>query len=277
MRLAPGRAGTILAANDVVCRRGTRVVLNRVSVHVAAGELLGLVGANGAGKSSLLAALAGQLALHSGSIRLGDVDLRTYTGKALARVIGVVPQQLPSTGTFCVDDVALMGRYPYLSPFQRETVRDHRIAQRALRCTGVLHLRQRQVSTLSGGERQLVFIARALAQDPRVLLLDEPTANLDWRHQARLFRLIEHLTKRGIAVVAAIHDLELASRHCHRLALLENGSVVTTGAPEEVLTPRHLEAAFGVRALVRPDPAGPGVVLRTVNSNANRLVVTERH
>jgi iron complex transport system ATP-binding protein len=274
--IALGKA-PVLRGNDIVCRRGAFMVLNRVSVNVAAGELLGLVGANGAGKSSLLAALAGQLALASGSIRLGDVDLRTFTGRALARVIAFVPQELPWAGTFLVDDVALMGRYPYLSPFQAETARDQRITQRALRRTGVLHLRQRQVSTLSGGERQLVFIARALAQDPRVLLLDEPTANLDWRHQARLFRLIAYLTKRGIAVVAAIHDLELASRHCHRLALLERGSVVTTGAPEEVLTPRHLEAAFGVRALVRPDPVGPGVVLRTVHSYANRLVAAERH
>jgi iron complex transport system ATP-binding protein len=243
------------------------VVLDRVSVRIAAGELLGLVGANGAGKSSLLAALAGQLALDGGSIRLGDVDLRTFTGKALARVIGVVPQHVPSAGAFSVDDVALMGRYPHLSPFQTETVRDHRIARRALRRAGVLHLRQRQVSTLSGGERQLVFIARALAQDPRVLLLDEPTANLDWRHQARVFRLIAHLTRRGVAVVAAIHDLELASRHCHRLALLDNGSIVTAGTPEEVLTPRHLETAFGVRALVRADPVGRGLVLRAVNGS----------
>jgi ABC-type cobalamin/Fe3+-siderophores transport system ATPase subunit len=275
--LALNKAATILAATDVVCRRGTRVVLNRVSVRVAAGELLGLVGANGAGKSSLLAVLAGQLAFDDGSIRLGGVDLRTYTGKALARVIGVVPQQLPSAGMFSVDAVALMGRYPYLSTFQAETVSDRRIARRALRRVGVSHLHQRQVSTLSGGERQLVFIARALAQHPRVLLLDEPTANLDWRHQARLFRLIAHLTTRGVAVMAAIHDLELASRHCHRLALLANGSVVTTGIPEDVLTPRHLEAAFGVRVLVQPDPLGPGVILRTVNSYANRLITAERH
>jgi iron complex transport system ATP-binding protein len=268
--LSPFERSAILTANDVVCRRGTRLVLNRVSMRVASGELLGLVGANGAGKSSLLAALAGQLTLDGGSIRLGDRDLRAYTGKTLARVIGVVPQLLPSAGTFSVNDLVLMGRYPHLSSFQTETVGDHRFARRALRCTGVLHLSQRQISTLSGGERQLVFIARTLAQGPRVLLLDEPTANLDWRHQARLFRLIAHLTKRGIAVVAAIHDLELASRHCHRLALLANGSVVVSGTPEEVLTPIHLETAFGVRALVRPDPAGPGVVLRTVTSHANR-------
>jgi iron complex transport system ATP-binding protein len=163
-----------------------------------------------------------------------------------------------------------MGRYPYMSPFQAETARDRRIARRALRRTGVIHLRQRQVSSLSGGEQQLVFLARALAQDPRVLLLDEPTANLDWRHQARLFRLIAHLTRRGIAVAAAMHDLELASRHCNRLALLANGAVVAAGNPEQVLTPLHLETAFGVRALVRPDPAGRGLVLRTIDPRASR-------
>jgi iron complex transport system ATP-binding protein len=261
--LAVGKDTTILAATDIICRRRGRVVLNRVSVRVAAGELLGLVGANGAGKSSLLEALAGQLAVEGGSIRLEDRDLRTYTGKALARVISVVPQQLPSAGTFTVDDVTLMGRYPYLSSFQAETARDRRITRLALRHAGVLHLRERQVSTLSGGERQLVFIARALAQDPQVLLLDEPTANLDWPHETRLFRLIAHLTGRGVAVVAAIHDLELASRHCDRLVLLEGGAIVATGTPAEVLTPKHLEAAFRVRAEVRPDPTGRGVVLRT--------------
>ena len=147
-----------------------------------------------------------------------------------------------------------MGRYPHMGRFQIEGRADERIAMEAMQLTETEEFADRTLDTLSGGERQRVFVSRAFAQEPRVLLLDEPTANLDILHQLRVLNLIRGSINGGLTAIAAIHDLSMAARYCDRLALLSHGRVVAEGTPEEVLTPERVEAAYGVRAAIYRDP-----------------------
>ncbi len=173
----------------------------------------------------------------------------------MARVIAQVPQITALDFPFTARQIVLMGRNPHLSRFELETPRDRQVAERAMLRTRTLTLADRLIGTLSGGERQRVLIARALTQEPRLLLLDEPTANLDIQHQIGILGLVQELIRQdGLGVVAAVHDLELAARYCDRLVLMSEGAVLATGTPDQVLTPEKLRAAYDVDALPYPDP-----------------------
>ncbi len=230
-------------------------VLDGLAFQLRAGELVGLVGPNGSGKSTLLKLLSGLLRPRAGDVQLLERPLATYGVKEVARVVAYVPQSTLLDFAFTVREVVLMGRSPYLGRFAVEGEQDRRVAEEAMRRTETLSLARRFVNTLSGGERQRVLIARALAQQPRVLLLDEPTSNLDIKHQLALLTLVRDLAHRsGIGVVAAIHDLPLAARFCDRVALLAQGHVVADGRPAEVFTPYRLAEVFGVEVSVDREP-----------------------
>ena len=188
------------------------LLLRAITLTVCEGELVGLIGPNGAGKSTLLRVLGGLWSGASGTLELAGKPLTTYSARQVAQIVAHVPQLTVMDFAFTVREVVLMGRSPYLGRLDLEGPEDRRIAEGAMEAMSVLPLADRFVNTLSGGERQRVFIARALAQQPRILLLDEPTANLDVRHQIDLMQMITRLAREtGLAVVAAIHDLDLAA------------------------------------------------------------------
>lgn len=245
----------LLQAEDVTYRLNGSTLLRDVTLTVAAGELVGLIGPNGAGKSTLIKTISGLWPGGTGSITLLGKLLTRYSAREVARVIAHVPQITTLDFPFTVRQVVLMGRNPHLSRFALETERDRGLAERAMRRTQTLEYAERLISTLSGGERQRVLIARALTQEPRLLLLDEPTANLDIQHQIGILDLVRTLVHEdGLGAVAAVHDLELAARFCDRLILLHRGVVCTSGEPIDVLTPSHMHTAYGVAIHPYPDP-----------------------
>ncbi|HVO69703.1 MAG TPA: ABC transporter ATP-binding protein [Aggregatilineaceae bacterium] len=254
-------AGRLLQVKNVTYRIGEQTILRDVSLTLDGGEIVGVIGPNGAGKSTLLKIIARQGTPTfggtpaSGSITVCGQALTHYRPHQLARLMGQVTQYHTLDAAFTVRDVVLMGRNPYLGRFEIEKPLDQAIAERAMQITSTAALADRLITTLSGGERQRVFLARALAQEPSILLLDEPTSNLDIRHQIEILALVQRLTReRRLGIVMAIHDLSLAARYCDRLVLLNGGAVLADGSPDDVLTPGNLERAFGVEAQPYRDP-----------------------
>jgi len=224
-------------------------VLRSVSIAVARGDLVGVLGPNGSGKTTLLHVLAGSLVPRSGSVVLDGRPMAGWSRRQIARRLAVVPQDTHAPFDFTVLDIVLMGRFPHLGTFALEGPEDLAIARRALHATGTEAFEARAFNTLSGGEKQRVVIASALAQSPRLLLLDEPTASLDIGHQIEVQTLLERLNvDSGVTMVLSTHDLNLAAALCRRLLLLKDGDVLAVGPTEEVLTPHAVRALYGVDA-----------------------------
>ncbi len=256
----------LLNANTISMRWDGRSVLDRVSLQIRPGEFVGLIGPNGAGKTTLLRLLAKLLEPTGGVVLLEGTALTALSQRAVAKMVAVVPQATSTEFAFPALEVVLMGRHPHLGRFHAETAGDYRIAREAMTFTETLPFAERPVTELSSGERQRVIMARALAQQPQVLLLDEPTANLDLCHQIQVLDLVRRLVRGGLATVAALHDLELASRYCERLVLLKAGVVLADGPPAEVLTVKRLAEAFGVRASVSPNPLTGGLHISVLSA-----------
>jgi iron complex transport system ATP-binding protein len=250
------------------------LALGSVDLGVRAGEMVGLIGPNGAGKTTLLRLMAKLLAPSDGALWLDGVALATLSQGAVAKQVAWVAQAAPADFAFPAGDVVRMGRHPHRGRFTPESAEDAAIAAAAMTMTDTAPLAGRPITELSAGERQRVSLARAFTQTPRVLLLDEPTANLDLRHQIRGLECIRRLVREtGIAAVAALHDLELASRYCERLILMEGGAVVADGAPIDVVTPERLRRVYGVIAEVVPNAATGGLsitILEAVEEEATR-------
>lgn len=231
-------------------------MLTDVAFAVAAGAFLGIIGPNGSGKTTLLKVMNGLLRPQAGAVRLNGRPLAGMRRREVARVMAVVPQDAALLFTFTVEEMVLMGRSPHLGRFGFEGMGDFRIARAAMDRTGVLALAHRPYDTLSGGEKQRVLIARALAQEPRILLLDEPTAYLDIRHQAGIFDLMKDLNRRqGLTVVAVTHDINLAALYSDEVLLLSDGCVFGAGPPEAVVTAENIRGAYGIGVLVDSHPA----------------------
>lgn len=252
--LPTSSSGGVLRADRVTYAAGGRFLVDGLTVELEPGRLLGVVGPNGAGKSTLLRLLNGLLGPAGGAVLLDGESLSALTPERIARRIARVPQVLPAELDFTASEVVLMGRYARGSGWA-ESPADRAAAAAALEQTGMTGMADRLYSTLSGGERQRVIIARALAQEPAVLLLDEPTASLDLRHQLEVLETVCRLASEGgMAAAAAIHDIALAARFCDQLLVMEGGRAVVKGAPAEVLTPDVLERVFGVDAVVEVHP-----------------------
>jgi iron complex transport system ATP-binding protein len=239
-------APVVLAFDRVSASAGGRPILHGVTLALHAGEVLTLAGPNGAGKTTLFRVASRVLRPSQGSVSLLGRPLETFPRRELARALAVVPQDASNAFPFRVGEMVLMGRSPHLGPLGFETEADLKLAREAMARVGIGSLADRSVLELSGGERQLVLLARALAQDPRVLLLDEPTAHLDLRHRVRVAALVRELAREGRGALVVSHDLGLAARSGDRIALLRQGELLAVGTPREVLTPAHLRAAFEV-------------------------------
>ncbi len=250
-----------LELRHVAVSLGSRPVLAGVDLRVEPGEVVGLVGRNGAGKTTLLRVASGVRAPDAGAVLLDGAPLAARSRRELARAVAVVPQETQIPFPFRVAEVVLMGRTPHLGWLGFEGEADLEAARSALEQVGMEAFADRCVLDLSGGERQLAVVARALAQDPRFLLLDEPTAFLDLRHRLDVLRIVRQLAAQGRGALVVSHDLALAARSCDRVALLADGRILADGPPAEVLVPEHLRAAFGIEASVLDGPDGAPVVV----------------
>ncbi|NLI69719.1 MAG: ABC transporter ATP-binding protein [Firmicutes bacterium] len=244
-----------LTVHDLTLQYGRHSILDRLEFDITRGQRVALLGANGAGKTTLLRCISKALKPSGGTIFLDNRDLKNLSPRDLARSMAVVPQETGIDFDFTVEETVLMGRLPYLKRFAPKENRERSIARQAMSMTGVSHLAKRSITTLSGGEKQRVIIARALCQEPQILLLDEPTANLDLGYQHGLLELIAELNrKQGITVVAAIHDLNLAARFFDRMLLLSGGKILACGKAEEVIAPGLIKTAYGVDTFVYRHP-----------------------
>ena len=252
----------------------TEPVLDGTEFKVERGDLVALLGANGAGKSTLLRCISRILQPTGGNILLDEQELHRLNNKELARLLAVVPQETAADFDFTVEDIVTMGRFPYLRRFQKEDESDHEIIHRSMEMTGVSHLAERSISTLSGGEKQRVIMARAVAQQPEVLLLDEPTANLDIGYQSMLLELAARLNREEKAtVIAAIHDINLAVHHFDHFILLAEGRVLAAGRAEEVITAQNIRKSYGVPATIYRHPLH-GVLQVSVVKNRSAIEQT---
>jgi iron complex transport system ATP-binding protein len=246
-----------LAVENISYAFGTQSVLKQLSFSVQQSDVFIIIGPNGAGKTTLIKLMVGILKIQTGQIEILQAPLGRYTQKRLAKVSAYVPQGLPVGFPFTVEETVLLGRAPHQKVLGLASQNDLDIAQHAMAFTEVAHLARRKLDQLSGGEQQRVLIARALCQQPQVILLDEPTASLDLSHQIRIMDLMEKLkTERGVTVIMVSHDVNLAAMYGDQLLLLKAGEIVCMGAPHAVLNFKTLEDTYGCKLLVDISPLG---------------------
>jgi len=238
--------GALVEVRDASFAYGARAALDRVSFTACPGELVGLLGPNGAGKSTLVRLAAGLAAPSSGTVRLAGLEPHRAPRRAVARIVALVPQEPRVAWPFTVREAVMMGRAPRQGLLALPSRFDEGAVKGALDACDLVHLADRRLDALSGGERRRVFFARALAQEPRVLLLDEPTAFLDLAHQLAAMRMAEVAARGGLCVVAVLHDLNLAAASCDRLVIMSRGRVVAEGRPPDVLTAERVRQVWGV-------------------------------
>jgi iron complex transport system ATP-binding protein len=239
-------------------------VIKGISFDLPEGGFLGIIGPNGCGKSTLLRIATGAMPLRSGSVTYRGREIRRIGSKEFARSVSFVPQDTFINFPFTALEIVLMGRIPHLGRLETETRKDIEIAERSLEMTDTSHLRDKAVDSLSAGERQRIVIARALAQEPSLIMLDEPTSHLDIGHQVMVLDLLKRLnSEKNLSIAIVLHDLNLASEYCDRLLLLDGGRIFSQGSPEDVLTYQNIEKVYKTVVVVNKSPISskPYVVL----------------
>jgi iron complex transport system ATP-binding protein len=232
-----------------------RAILHDVNMNAKPGQILGLVGPNGSGKSTLIKGIARIIDLFSGRIVIDGRDIEAIRLDELARLVATVPQSPALPAAFTAFEVVLMGRTPHLGLLRYEGGKDLAIAWRAMAATHTQSFAERRVSELSGGERQRLIIARALTQQPKAMLLDEPTANLDINHQVEILNLVRSLCReQSLTVIIALHDLNLAAQYCDWMAMLNGGRIYAEGTPADILTVQNIKEVYGAEVCVYPHP-----------------------
>ncbi|MFB6283394.1 MAG: ATP-binding cassette domain-containing protein [Halobacteria archaeon] len=255
----------MIRVKDLKVHRGGGEVLSSISTEFRRGSFRGLIGPNGVGKTTLLRSIAATLEPRCGNVVVNGRDINSLPSGEASQLVSVVPQQTHLSFDFDVKSVVEMGRTPYRDRLTGQSPRDRSAVESAMERTSVKPLSARSVGRLSGGERQRVLIARALAQQTPVMILDEPTANLDIKHQARTIEMTRELVDEGKTVVAAVHDLNLAAEYCDEIKLMSHDGIIDSGAPAEVLVPGNIESAFGTEAVVSRHPVTGSVDVRAVN------------
>jgi len=243
-----------LRINNIACRYDATNVLENINFSAKEGDFIGVIGPNASGKSTLLKSISKVLKPHTGVVLLNERDVYTFKSAEIAKNLAVVPQESVISFAFTALEVVLMGRAPHLNRFEMESTQDLIIAQKSMELTNTWYLAERPIDTLSGGEKQRIIIARALTQEPRVLLLDEPTDHLDINHQIEILDLIKRLSKEEeMIVIGVFHDLNIASQYCDRLILLHKGRIFAAGGAGDVLTGENIEKVYGVKVTVKQD------------------------
>jgi len=242
----------------------TKQVLHDISFALEQGEFLGIIGPNGAGKSTMLRLICGILKPEKGVIKVFGKNIEQIEPKQLAQKIAFVPQETHFTLDYTVEDIVLMGRYPYLKAFQKENKIDFEARDHGLEFTESQIFRKRTINSLSSGERQRVVLARALAQEPEILVLDEPTSHLDLHHQHAIMELLKKLNKQGMSIIVVNHDLNLASLYCGRLILMHQGKVFKQGSPAELINEKTLKEVYktDVKVIKHPHKDVPHILLK---------------
>ena len=245
-----------LTLKNVGFRYGADWAVRGVDLYLDPGEILGILGPNGSGKSTLLRLMDGLLKPQEGEITVQGKDLGRMKRSGIAREIAMVAQEQHFRFSFTALEVVLMGRFPHLKSLQFESERDMEVALGALASTQAIDLAGRSIHELSGGEKQRVLIARALAQEPNIILLDEPTSFLDLKYKRETFRLISSLSRNNcLSVVVVSHDIDLSGQYCHRVMMLKGGTPFKVGTPEEVITEANVEAVYDCPVMVDRNPA----------------------
>jgi len=245
----------LLQVKDLTSGYEKRPVVNKISFDVKAGTFLGIVGPNGAGKSTLFKIISGALKPWHGTVLYQGIDITSISKREFARHVSAIPQFQPILFPFTVEEFVTMGRYPHRSRIWGMRPEDCRIVNKVIELFDLGTSRTKKITMLSGGEIQRVFLAQGLAQQPELLLLDEPTAHLDISHQLRILNHLRMLQDpQNITVVAILHDLNLASLYCDRIMLMKDGRIYAQGAPEEVLQLKYIQDVYQARVVVRPDP-----------------------
>ena len=256
--------GNILEIKNLVCGYVEKEIIKQVSFSAKEGEFLGIIGPNGSGKTTLLRSITGLLKYWEGEVLYNGRNISKIPLREFAQNVAVLPQILNINFSFTVQQLVLMGRYPYLKKFQSISKKDLDIAKNSMSLTDISHLNERRVGELSGGEWQRVLIAQALTQEPKLLLLDEPTTHLDITHQIETLDLIKKLNKeKNLTIIVVLHDLNMASEYCEKIIMLENGEIYIEGTPEEVLTYKNIEEVYKTIVVVIENPVSkkPHVVL----------------
>ena len=247
----------ILDLSNISLSFRDKLILSNVSLEVSAGEFFVIIGPNGAGKTSLLKVLSGLQKAQKGTVTIKDKNILNYRRRNLSQIMAIVPQHIEVGFPFTVADTVIMGRSPHLGILGMEGENDFHIAEEAMKFTDVSHLTDRKLFQLSGGELQRVIIARAICQQPEIILLDEPTTALDPAHQLKIMDLMEKFRREhGTTIIMVSHDLNLASMYGDRVLLLKSGRVVKTGDPKSVLNKELLEDSYGCRIQVDESPLG---------------------
>jgi len=245
----------ILKVKDLSCGYGGLEVIKNISFSVREGEFLGIIGPNGAGKTTIFRAITKMLKPRKGEILYKGKDISGISPRNFAHEVAVMQQMLEIPFAFSVEEFVLMGRFSHIGRFDTLNEKDYKILEDVLSLTDTSSLRERKINELSGGERQRVILAQGFAQEPHLLLLDEPTAHLDIAHQVGILDLIKRLNKKfGLTVIMVLHDLNLASEYCHRLVLLNEGRVSKAGRPEEVIDYKTIEEVYKTVVVVEKNP-----------------------
>lgn len=245
----------LLKAENISCGYGKNTVINNMSFSAGKGEFLGIIGPNGAGKTTLFRAITRILPLLSGKITYKEQKIEKISVSDFAREVAVVPQLLEVSFAFTVEEFILMGRFPYTGRFGVLKKRDYEVLEEVLHLTDMTAFRKRRIFELSGGERQRAVLAQGLAQEPSLLLMDEPTAHLDIGHQVKTLDVVARLNReKNLTVIAVLHDLNLAGSYCRQLLLLKEGNIFKMGSPQEVLTYANIEEVYNTVVLVKENP-----------------------
>jgi iron complex transport system ATP-binding protein len=245
----------ILELQNITAGYGGITALNNISCTIAPGKITGIIGPNGAGKTTLFRVITSTLRPRRGKIFFDGIDIHTIARMELAKQVAAMPQMLESSFPFSVEDFVAMGRFPHHSRFEGITALDKQVIEQALADTETTAFRERPMNELSGGERQRVMLAQALAQSPKLLLLDEPTAHLDIGHQVQMLELIRSLNReKGITIVTVLHDLTMSGEYCDDLLMLKDGAVHAQGTPAKVLTYQNIESVYNTVVVVKENP-----------------------